>query len=235
MADKKVSTEDRLREAIESGEVLKVIYRGGSQPGTLREIAPISIKNNKVSARCYTSNANKSFALEKIVIVEGEVRPPAAGWQPELVRHEQYRSISQLLENQQSLLVQLGWHIEHDNNHLSLHRKFKTGKPLKSSDVALHYEEYTYDVVADKDGELRKENMRKRERPWTVRGKNRNTKTFSRLEGAAEVFMEWAKSLAPMLNDGGTKTSHSQLPSYNGRRELMQTRRRSGLKHNSQQ
>lgn len=194
-----MSTEDRLRKAIESGEVLKVIYHGGSQPGSLREIAPISINNGKVSARCYTSNAVKSFAVEKIVIVEGETQSKAAEWQPGLVTPEKYGSVSKLLQNEQNLLVQLGWHIEHDNNHLSLHRKFKTGKPLKGSDVSLFYEEYTYDLVAGLDGETHEENIRKRQRPWTVRGKDQDTKTYSHLDKAAEVFIEWAKLLAPTI------------------------------------
>lgn len=192
-----MSTEDRLRQAIESGEVLKIVYHGGSQPGSLREIAPVSIKNGKVSARCFTSNSVKSFALEKIVVVEGESRSSAAEWQPGLVKPEQYVSISELLENQKDHLVLLGWHIANDKDHLSLHRKLKTGKPLKGSDIALYFEEYTYDLVAGADGELHEENMRKRLRPWTVRGKNQDTKTYSHLDKAAEVFIEWAKLLAP--------------------------------------
>lgn len=193
-----MSTEDRLRQAIESGEVLKVIYHGGSQPGSLREIAPISIKSGKVSARCYTSNTVKSFALDKIVIVEGETQLSAAQWQPGLVKPEQYASIAEILENQKDLLLQLGWHIESDQNHLSLHRRFKTGKPLKGSDVSLDYEEYAYDLVAGLDGEVHEENYRKRQRPWTVRGKNQDTKTYSHLDKAAEVFLEWAKLLSPL-------------------------------------
>lgn len=192
-----MSTVGRLREAIESGEVLKVIYHGGSQPGSLREITPISIKNGKVSALCFASSAVKSFAIEKIVIVEGETQPTAAEWQPGIVKLEQYDSIPEFFENQKDLLMQLGWHIEHDDNYLSIHRRFKTGNPLKGSDVSLHYEEYTYDLVMDVDGELHEENMRKRQRPWTVRGKNQDTKTYSHIDKAAEVFMEWAKMLAP--------------------------------------
>lgn len=63
--------------------------------------------------------------------------------------------------------------------------------------MSLDYEEYTYDLVAGADGEVHEENMRKRERPWTVRGKNQDTKTYGHLDKAAEVFMEWAASLAP--------------------------------------
>ena len=49
--------EQKLKEAIEDGEVLRVKYAGGSQPGAQREIAPISVKVGKVRARYYTSKA----------------------------------------------------------------------------------------------------------------------------------------------------------------------------------
>ena len=149
-------------------------------------------------ARCYTSNAVKYFALEKINVIEGETRHSAAEWQPGLVKPKQCTSIIRVLEERKDLFLQLGWHIESDQNHISLHRKYKTGNPLKRSDVSLHYEEYTYDLVAGIDGEIHQENYRKRQRPWTVRGKNRGTKTYSHLDKAAEVFMEWAELLAPL-------------------------------------
>jgi hypothetical protein len=195
-----MSVEERLLEAIESGEVLRVIYHGGSQPGSVREIAPINIKNGKLSARCFTSNAVKSFMLDKIVIVENEAQPPTAEWQPGLTIPDQYGTISELFGKQRNFLAQLGWHIEHDSDRLSLHRKFKTGKPLKSSDVSLDYEEYAYDLVVDSDGEMHRENQRKRQRPWTVRSKDQVTKTYSHLDKAAEFFMEWAELLAPLPN-----------------------------------
>ena len=150
-----------------------------------------------MSARCFTSNAIKTFALEKIVILDGEAPLPATEWQLGLVEPEQYGSISELLENQKDFLVQLGWHIEHGKDQLSLHRKFKTGKPLKGSDVSLIYEEYSYDITASMDDGMPEENPRKRQRPWTVRGKNQDTRTYSHLDKAAEVFMERAKMLAP--------------------------------------
>ncbi len=192
-----MTTEKRLQEAIKAGEVLKVIYQGGSQPGTLREIAPISIKDGKVSARCFSSNAIKSFVLEKIVIVDGKRQPEAAEWQPAVKPTPHYESISALIEEEREFLTGLGWYIENDLACLSLHRRFKNGKPLKGSDVSLDYEEYTYDLVVGPDGELHEENRRKRQRPWTVRGKKKDTKTFGSLDRAAEVFLEWAKLLAP--------------------------------------
>lgn len=193
-----MSIEERLRQAIASGEVVKVIYHGGSQPGSMREIAPMTIKNGHVSARCYTSNAVKSFALEKLVVVDGEALHPAKEWRASLFSPKQYASIFDVLEKHKSALLQFGWHIENDQSHLSLHRKFKNGTPLKGSDVSLDYEEYSYDSVMGLDGQSRKENFRKRHRPWTVRGKNQDTKTVGQLDKAAAIFLEWAKLLAPL-------------------------------------
>ena len=192
-----MTTEERLWEAIEAGEVLKVVYNGGSQPGALREIAPISIKNGKVRARCFSSHAVKLFMVEKIKVIEGEENPPAAEWSSNAKPTHRYESVIELLEKEKTFITDLGWHIENDKDCLSLHRRFKNGKAMKGSDVSLDYEEFTYDLVVGLDGELHEENMRKRQRPWTVRGKNQDTRTFGSLEKAAEVFMEWAKLLAP--------------------------------------
>jgi len=192
-----VTTKKRLQEAIEAGEVLKVIYQGGSQPGTLREIAPINIKGGKVSARCFSSNSFKLFAIDKIVIIEGEIQTRAAKWQPAVKQTPHYESIIALLEEKRAILAGLGWHIDNNLNCLSLHRRFKNGKPLKGSDVSIDYEEYTYDLVVELDDKLHEENIRKKQRPWTVRGKNMTTKTFGSLDKTAETFLEWAKLLAP--------------------------------------
>lgn len=193
-----MNLEDRLREAIKAGEVLTIIYHGGSQPGASREIAPIRIENGKVSARCYPSHAIKSFTLDKIVIDDDGILLSTELFQPGLAKSDQYGSVSEFLERQKAFLLQLGWHIEYDDNVLSLHRKFKTGKPLKGSDVSLSYEEYACDVVLSTDGEFYEENIRKRQRPWILRGKNQDTKTYRHLDSAAKVFMDLANFLGPL-------------------------------------
>jgi hypothetical protein len=54
-----VDVETVLQEAIETGEIITIIYKGGSKTGAKRDISPISIKNGKVRARCHSSNAVK--------------------------------------------------------------------------------------------------------------------------------------------------------------------------------
>lgn len=192
-----MTTEKRLQEAIKDGEVLTVIYQGGSQPGALRKIAPISVKDGKVRARCLSSNAVKLFALDKINIIDEEMPLGVTGWQQTIKSITHYESISVLLEKKREFLEGLGWHIDNNLTCISLHRCFKNGKPFKSSDVSLGYEEYRYDMVVGLDGELCEEKKVKSHRPWTIRGKNKDTKTFGSLDKAAEVFLEWANLLAP--------------------------------------
>lgn len=191
-----MNMEERLKEAISSGEVIKVIYEGGSQPGAVREIAPISIGNGKVRARCYTSNAVKSFVIDKIKLVENNKNDESADWSPDFKQTPRYESLRDFMEKESDTLSDLGWHLEYSENSFSLHRRFKNGKPMKGYDVSLNYEEFTFDLVAGSDGEINEENRRKSQRPWAVRAKNKDTRTFGKMENAMELFIDWAKSLS---------------------------------------
>ena len=61
---------DKIKKTIEGSERLKVIYLGGSSPGTMREIIPRSIRDNKLIAYCLASDLDKTFFLDKIQIIE---------------------------------------------------------------------------------------------------------------------------------------------------------------------
>lgn len=195
-----MSTEARLLQAIQTGEVLKVAYHGGSNPGAVREIAPIEISGDKVSARCYTSNAVKTFVIARIVVLEGHLAPHAPNWFPQPESEPTYFTLTGFFESNRGVWQFLGWHTELQETQLTLHRTFKSGKPLKTSDVSLNYEEYASDFVVGLDGELREENVRNRPRPWVVRAKKMDTGTFSALDKAAEIFLQHARSLAPNHN-----------------------------------
>jgi len=191
-----VTIEKRLREAIDAGEVIKIIYQGGSQPGSLRGVAPISISKDKVRARCFSSNAVKTFLLSKIVLPQDGDAATAETWEPGKPSIVNYNSLTELLEQTQEKLKSQGWHINHDDTSISLHGYFKNGKPKKGAEITIHYEEYTYDLVADPDGEIHEENHRKSKRPWSVRAKSIDTRTYGSLDPAAKTFLECAASLS---------------------------------------
>ncbi len=60
---------DRFEEAIETGEILRVRYDGGTQPGSIRDIRPLSVSGEKLRAYDETSARPKLFYLEKIDVV----------------------------------------------------------------------------------------------------------------------------------------------------------------------
>lgn len=90
-----MSTESRLTEAAESGEIAKIRYHGGSQAGTFREISPISVKGSKVRARCYASDAIKTFSIERVEIVSFSNK--GDHWEQGKVELTKYENLSQLL------------------------------------------------------------------------------------------------------------------------------------------
>jgi hypothetical protein len=72
--------EKRLKEAAEAGEVITVVYHGGSQPGTKRDISPIKVSKTEVLARCLVTGQPRSFRLSKLEIVRKDY--PAKAYEP---------------------------------------------------------------------------------------------------------------------------------------------------------
>ena len=186
---------DDLLKAIENGEPLRVRYFGGSSPGSERELQPLSVKDGKVRALCTLSGETKTFVVEKMELVIDGVASALAATLPAPV--PLYPTVEEFVANQSTLFQELGWATLHEGQALSLHRMFKNGKLIQSPDVALQFEAVTHDLVFDGERVL-EANHRERSRPWIVRAKNQNTKTFGDFGKAQVTFLEFAKSLAPM-------------------------------------
>ena len=193
------TTEEDIQLAIETGELLRILYHGGSQPGTLREISPKSLKNGKTRAYCYSSGAVKTFMLNKIEIVSNEYAPKEPEWSPVSAQSPSYESIAAFAEKERSYLESLGWYVDVKDDYFALHRPAKAGnpRPINSPTVWLEYEEYTYDMIFREDGEFHKENIRKRKLPWVIRSDYKNTKTLGSLDKTVSVILKWAKELSP--------------------------------------
>lgn len=193
--------ESVLTRAIQAGEILTIKYHGGSQPGAVREIAPISLSGQKLRARCYTSGAVKVFVVEKIEICEEGNISADPKWDPSALPIVQYATISDIYKAQSAVLENSGWHINHELDILSLHRIRKNGTPLKGPDVSITYSEWTSEqyIDQDDDGELiyLESNRRKSARPYGVRGKNHHGASFANLDKAAELFLRLAVELSP--------------------------------------
>lgn len=185
-----------LKEAVEQAVVLRIKYHGGSQPGAVRDIAPIEIMGDKIRARCYASNAVKTFMVEKIEILEGdgEIDADTELWQRGKDTTK-YHTLDQAYNDISSTLDPLEWHIEKSEASISLHRRFKNGNPRKGSEAQIVYEEYDYgDIFIDEEGNEHHEEPKLRIRPWVIRSKTEQTRTYKDLDNAAKHFLGWIKS-----------------------------------------
>ncbi|MTK53974.1 hypothetical protein [Paludibacter sp.] len=61
---------DYINQHIGTGETIKIVYNGGTQPFTAREICPINyIGKDKINAFCISSGKEKFFFIDKIKIL----------------------------------------------------------------------------------------------------------------------------------------------------------------------
>lgn len=185
---------DALLTAIENGESLRVRYFGGSSPGSEREIMPLTVKDGKVRAICLTSNVTKTFDIEKMEAAIDGTPSTLANIipKPEAV----FASVDDFLNNQSSVLANWGWSVQRVGDSVNLHRFLKNGKLIKTPDVELQFEATTFDLIFDGE-QMIEANHRERSRPWIVRAKKQNTKTFGDFGKAQLTFLEFAKLLAP--------------------------------------
>lgn len=182
---------DMFGQAVSTGEVLRIVYHGGSQPGSVREVRPISVTDDELFAHDLASGESKTFKLAKIEIPDPAANPPA--YEPIPVPPpEEVRPIGAVFAERVGELAALGWHVEVAEDSISLHGFFKNGKPRKSSDVSLDYEEFTYDYT-DENGDHSRKSMR----PYHVRSERLVTRSFGSLSPAVALFWEEARHLAP--------------------------------------
>jgi hypothetical protein len=190
---------NELQMAIDNSQILTINYHSGSQPGTIRQISPIEIKNEHLRAKCYLSNKVKLFKIDKIEIVNDSQYLKEKSWDKNFKPSGKYNSLQMLFDENITMFQKLGWHINNSSDEILLHSRFKNGKPKKGSDVAIIYEEFTYDLVYDDSlDDFIEGNKRKRTRPWIVMAKNMETKTFGILDHAVDIFLEKANELAPI-------------------------------------
>ncbi len=168
----------RLKAALGTGEVIGIVYHGGSQPGAYREIVPVKLDRHQVRARCRMSNAAKVFNLDKVEIRGG---PPAVedglkAWDVHAPVPVELLTIAEVEAAHRAALETIGWHVacvtNEDGDSLRLHRWTKDrSRPLKHPTVALCFSPTTYDLVATPAGGFARENLRANVKPWMVRGR----------------------------------------------------------------
>ena len=184
---------------IETGEVLTIKYHGGSSPGAVRELTPVKVEDDRVRARCHTSNAVKVFMLDKIELLPKTIDQVDVSkvWDGRPTDDSEIyaapTNAGGICTDRLEAFRELGWqvvtHDDPDHFSLCLHRPKKTGTGwLKNPSAGLAFERYAWDAVATPDGGFEKANVRLRPRPWVVWGKD-TTVSFGSYNKAVSKFL----------------------------------------------
>jgi len=122
-----------IETAIGTGEVLTIVYDGGSHPGTAREIVPLNVVNNNfLWALCIKTNEKKQFKLNKITLCNAERKI-------DYIDQPLYTSLTDVISKNIAALQARGWHVEYTDDHIYLSLFFKNGKPRKTPIVSFTF------------------------------------------------------------------------------------------------
>lgn len=192
---------EKLKEAAKNGERVKIIYHGGSQPGAQREIAPIKVTETEIRARCYKSNSVKIFKIKKIELAFDGMSTPA--YNPDYKKLVDSRTILEAMSVYMEELKQLGWHIDLDQEFISVHRYFKNGKIRKGADAGIIFRGESSAIASVEEQDLINEGIftisrGNSQRPWYVYGPDLSSaRTFTHLDKAIRLFLEQVRKHAP--------------------------------------
>ena len=163
----------RLQETIGTGEVLNIIYHGGSEPGNARQVMPKQLDGDILRALCLTSQRVKGFNISKVELAKTD-QTTYTGSKPQEEAPQEPESLEAGMSPYLAELEILGWGIGRRTNQLGLFECFKNGKLKKHPTLYIGYEE---------EAKLKK---------WQITGHS-----FKYFERAVEVFMNEARKQAP--------------------------------------
>lgn len=192
----------RLESAIGTGEVIGIVYHGGSQPGSLRDILPLQVKGGSVRAKCLSTGAAKTFLLAKIELRPTSTSPSLdAAYSPGHVASAKFDNMAEVYAAIRPELEAAGWSVTFevgaDGDHVAAFGRFKNGKTRKAASAGVTYSKVTWDLVAQLDGTLARQNIRPRQRPWTVFSKTLPTaRAFASADKAVETLLIEIKKLS---------------------------------------
>lgn len=154
----------RLREAVGTGEIVRVRYHGGSAPGAVREVQVLAVDSGYLSALCLATSTFKTFRLERLDLCSDDepvtYSPGKSG---------RFRVLSDLEPVILPLIEAPDVHVVCTHRSIAVHRLRKNdGKPFVNPSHEL--------AVIEGD-----------RTPWVVR--NKTARTFRTLDQAAAAFL----------------------------------------------
>jgi len=197
-----------LQEAIGTGEVIKIKYFGGSQPGTVREIMPRKIDNDKdmIYAYCLVSDRVLSLSLPKIEIAS-ESDAVNYTFVDKYIDFQNVpmwiQTLKELKDNYKGDLEKLGWFVKTGEKSIELSA---SGKERIMPDICIYFEE-EYG----------------RERPWIVKCRGIKTTSFEHEHSAVEKFLKHCSKYKPEQKDEPKQPQPQPQPQQTNEPQPLQT------------
>ena len=178
----------RLEEAAETGEVLTIIYLGGSCPGSARKIAvlPPEYWEFGVMAEDVCEQQTKPFATQCIIFPVDNKKIPSSAWKRPVY-----------LPNFDAVIEKFGdLFAEHDltpiikDNTLGLYQKFKNGNLKRTPYSLIAHEEYIEKDFIDPETSEQLHYKWRKPMPFVVRFNARPAHSYGSLETAASALAD---------------------------------------------
>lgn len=180
-----------LNEYFENGEFIKIVYNGGSQKGTIRELLIVNIEGDKIRARTSSSRATKSYLISKIELYDEKKHKNNIAYST--IKPITYSTIEDILKNHNDLFKKNNLTPVSKENSLKLFDKYKNGNLKKKPIAIIEYSEYRSIMILTEDG-YEEEGLKESSNPWDVRfGKKQ--KSFKHFEKAVISFIDGVKEL----------------------------------------
>jgi hypothetical protein len=139
------AVDDLLRSVAGTGELVTVVYNGGSHPGQPRQVVPVSINADELVVAEAGSNFHKHYKLDKISSVElssgRRASNPDAIHMPELpeLSTPALETLAQYAQHFRPELEGAGWNVILTDTEFAVGGFLKNGKPRRTPRVSVRY------------------------------------------------------------------------------------------------
>lgn len=195
-----------LRYVVGTGELVSLVYNGGSRPGQARAVVPMSISADELVVVIPDSSTKKTYKLSRVATVVlsngvSATNAHAAPPPPSLPDVPVFGTLAEYAQHFGPELVNAGWHLYEESDSFGIAARFKSGKPKKTPCVLICYIDRSTETIFDMDTQEQRTVPRQltgRERPWRIDSwRFKEGRSVGELMQAFAVFIVEARASDP--------------------------------------
>lgn len=181
-------TLQKLKETAGTGEVLTIIYLGGSCPGSARKITVLPPEHWEwgVTAEDICEQEVKPFAIESILFPIDETKIPSSTWK----RPVYLPDFKAVIEKYGELYEKHGLTPIIKDNVLGLYKTFKNGNFRARAHCLIQYDPFIEKDFIDPETSEEKHFRWRKSQPYLVRFHSKTAHAYGSLESASNALAE---------------------------------------------